>query len=226
MSERPEIQIVVHKREGTGKAEAGKLRRSGQVPAVLYGGGKAPVVISVEEEAVRRILKSEGGENTIFLLKLKGGKEERRAMIREIQRDPMTGSFLHMDFIRVMRGQKLNVNINVLLEGDCVGVRDGGRVDFITRELQIEVLPREMLDHITLDISDLNIGEQIKVGDLGEILPASAQFLDDENRVIVHIEAPRGDAEDEEAEEAGLGLIGEESTEPELIKKGKGEDED
>lgn len=226
MAEKPEIQIVVEKREGTGKSEAAKMRRAGRVPAVLYGGGKAPVAISVDEDSVRRILKSEGGENTIFLLKLKGGKEERRAMIREIQQDPMTGAYLHFDFIRVMRGQKLTVNINVELQGDCVGVRDGGRVDFVTRELQIEVLPREMFDRITLDISELGIGEQICVGDVVDMMPESAQLLEDESRVIVHVEAPRGDIEEEE-ETAGLSLLGEEeSAEPEVIKKGKGEDEE
>jgi len=225
MADKPDIQIVVDKREGTGKAEATRIRRDGQVPAVLYGGGKEPVTISVEEDAVRRILKSEGGDNMIFLLKLKGGKEERRAMIREIQRDPMTGAYLHFDFIRVMRGQKLNVSINVELDGDCLGVRNGGRVDFVTRELQVEVLPREMFDRITLDISDLDIGDQISVGDVLDKLPKSAQFLEEENRVIVHIEAPRAE-EPEEEEEADLSLLGEESAEPEVIKKGKDEEEE
>ena len=147
-------------------------------------------------------------------------------MIREIQRNPMNGAFLHFDFIRVMRGQKLTVNIDVELEGDCIGVRNGGRLDFVTRELQIEVLPREMLDRITLDISDLDIGEQISVGDVVDLLPKSAQFLEEANRVIVHVETPRGDAAEEEEEGAGLSLLGEESAEPELIKKGKVEDEE
>lgn len=202
------------------------MRRGGRVPAVLYGAGKAPVAISVEENAVRALLKSEGGENTIFLLKLKGGKEERRAMIREIQRDPMSGAYLHFDFIRVMRGQKLNVNIQILLEGDCLGVRNGGRVDFVTRELQVEVLPREMFDSITLDISELDIGQKISVGEIADRLPKSAQFLEEESRVIVHIEAPRAEVEEEEEETAGLSLLGEESSEPEVIGKGKTEEEE
>jgi len=226
MTEKVDIQVVVEKREDTGKAAASRFRRAGRVPAVLYGGGKPPVAISVDEESIRKILKAEAGENTIFLLKLKGGREERRAMIREIQRDPMTGAFLHMDFIRVMRGHKLNVMIDLELEGDCIGVRNGGRVDFVTRELQVEVLPREMFDRLTIDISDLDIGKQVKVGDLKDKLPASAQFLDDESRVIVHIEGPKGSDElDEEEAAEGASLVGDDLLEPELIKKGKGEEE-
>lgn len=227
MSDMKEIQVKVEKRKETGKAEVGRLRHKGQIPAVLYGAGEPPVAISVERDVVKDLLRGEGGENTIFLLKLKGTKEERLAMIKEIQRDPMSLSILHLDFIRVTKGQKLNVSINVEIFGDCAGVREGGRVDFITRELQIEVLPREMFDHIKIDVSDLEIGDQITVADVVDKLPESAKFLEDDGRVILHVEAPK--AEVEEEEEEGLveaeRMIGEQA-EPELIKKGKDEDGD
>lgn len=228
MADTKEIQVKVERRKETGKAEVGRLRHKGQIPAVLYGAGKPPIAISVGTEVIKELLKGEGGENTIFLLKLKGTKEERLAMIKEIQRDPMSLSILHMDFIRVTKGHKLTVSINVEIFGDCAGVREGGRVDFITRELQVEVLPKDMFDHIEIDVSDLEIGDQITVADVVDKLPESAKFLEDDGRVILHVEAPK--AEVEEEEEEGLveaeGLITEETAEPELIKKGKGEDAD
>ncbi len=228
MSDTNEIQVNVESRKETGKGEVGRLRHKGLIPAVLYGAGKPPVAISVDAHVIKELLRGEGGENTIFLLKLKGTKEERLAMIKEIQRDPMSGRILHMDFIRVTKGHKLNVSINVEILGDCLGVREGGRVDFITRELQVEVLPKDMFDHIKVDVSELNIGDQITVVDLLDKLPESAKFLEDDHRVILHVEAPK--AEIEEEEEEGLleaeSLITDEQAEPELIKKGKGEEAD
>jgi len=225
MSETNEIHVIVERRTETGKAEVGRLRHKGRIPAVLYGAGKPPIAIAVEEESIREVLGGKGGENTIFLLKLKGSKDERRVMIKEIQRDPMTLRILHMDFIRVTKGQKLNVTINLTISGDCHGVREGGLVNFVTRELQVEVLPKDMFDSINMDISELDIGQQITVADIVDRLPESARFLEDDHRVIVLVEAPK--AEIEEEEEEGLAdaerLISEQA-EPELIKKGKDEE--
>jgi large subunit ribosomal protein L25 len=219
MSESSEIVITVEKRSDQGRSAARRVRREGRIPAVVYGGDKPPVAISVEEDVLKELLKQKGGENTIFLLKLKRSKEERRAMIREIQRDPISGAFLHIDFIRVTRGQKLNVSMPIELEGDSIGVRHGGRIDFISRELAIEILPREMFDKITLDISELDVGQNIRVGDLEDRLPESARFLEDTNRVVVAIEVPK--IVEEEVEEEEEELVIEESAEPELIRKGK-----
>ncbi len=99
MADSTEISITVEKREETGKAHVGRLRHTGMIPAVLYGGGKPPISIVVSELDIKDILKSDAGENSIFLLKLKGGGEERRAMIKEMQKDPMTGKILHLDFL-------------------------------------------------------------------------------------------------------------------------------
>ncbi len=228
MSDTNEIHVKVERRKEIGKAEVGRLRHKGKIPSVLYGAGMPPIAISVEADVIKELLRGEGGENTIFLLKLKGTKEERLAMIKEIQRDPMSLSILHIDFIRVTKGHTLTVSINVEIFGDCHGVREGGRVDFITRELQVEVLPKDMFDHIKIDISDLDIGDQITVADVVDKLPESAKFLEDDYRVILHVEAPKIEVEEEEEE--GLleaeALITEEQAEPELIKKGKGEEAD
>jgi len=220
MSESVDIVIAVEKRDGRGKEAAGRMRRIGQVPAVVYGGDKPPVPTAVEEEKIRELLKQEAGGNTIFLLKLKGTSEERRAMIKELQVDPISGRFLHIDFIRVTRGQKLQVSMPVELVGDCVGVRHGGRVDFVTRELSLEILPREMFDKFTVDVSDLDVGETVRVGALVDDLPPSARFLEDENRVVVVIEVPRiVEEEEEELEEGVEEALLSETAEPELIRK-------
>jgi len=224
--ETADITLTVDKREGKGTNPSGRLRAEGRVPAVVYGGNKPPVPISVEELAVKEILKQEAGENTIFLLKLKGTKEERRAMIKELQVDPISGHFIHLDFIRVTAGHKLNVSIRIDLIGDCVGVRNGGRVDFQSRELAVEVLPRHMFDHIDIDISDMEIGDVVTVADLEDELPESGKFLEDPSRVVMNIELPRIIEEEEEEELEGLeGLETEESAEPEVIGKGKDDEE-
>jgi large subunit ribosomal protein L25 len=225
--ETADITLTVDKREEKGTGPAGRLRAMGQVPAVLYGGDKGPVPISVDEDAVKEILKQEAGENTIFLLKLKGTKDERRAMIKELQVDPISGHFIHIDFIRVTAGHKLNVTIRIDLIGDCVGVRHGGRVDFQSRDLAVEVLPRHMFDHIDIDTTDMDIGDVVTVGDLEDELPESGKFLEDPARVVVLIEAPRAiEEEEEEAELEAEGLEEEEGAEPEVIGKGKADEEE
>lgn len=225
--ETADIVLEVDKRDERGSGAAGRLRAAGLVPAVLYGGDKGSVPITVEEKAVRELLKAGSGDNTIFLLKLKGAKEERRAMIKDLQADPISGHFIHIDFIRVTAGHKLNVNIRIDLVGDSVGVRHGGRVDFASRELAIEVLPRDMFDHIDLDISDMEIGDVVTVADLEDRLPESAKFLEDPARVVVLVELPRMVEEEEEEEELEVeGMEIEEGAEPEVIGKGKDEDEE
>jgi large subunit ribosomal protein L25 len=215
-----DITLIVDKREEKGTSPAGRLRAAGQVPAVLYGGDLPPVAISVDERAVKEILKQEAGENTIFLLQLRGTTEERMAMIKELQTDPISGRFTHIDFIRVMAGHALNVTIRIDLAGDCKGVRQGGRIDFMSRELAVEVLPRHMFDHIEIDMTDAMIGDVITVADLESRLPESGRFLEDPARVVVMVEAPRLTEGKEGEEAAGESVIGA-TAEPEVISKGK-----
>jgi large subunit ribosomal protein L25 len=143
-------------------------------------------------------------------------------MIREIQKDPISGHFLHIDFIRITAGQKVHVRIPVELTGDCLGVRQGGRVDFISRELAVEILPGEMFDKFSVDLSTLDVGHHVSVADLQSVLPPSARFLEDPHRMVVVVEAPR--AEVEAAAPAGEAVIAE-AAEPEVIRKGKVEAE-
>jgi len=224
--ETADITLIVDKREDKGTNPSGRLRAKGRVPAVIYGGDNPSVPISVDDLAVREILKQDAGENTIFLLKLKGTKEERQAMIKELQVDPISGKFIHIDFIRVTAGHKLNVSIRIDLIGDCVGVRNGGRIDFASRDLAVEVLPRHMFDHIDIDVEDMEIGDVVTVADLEDRLPESGKFLEDPTRVVMVVELPRLVEEEEEEDELGLeALESEEGAEPEVIGKGKDEEE-
>ncbi len=226
MAESPEIVVTVETREGRGSAEAGRMRRRGMVPAVVYGGGKPSVPIAVEEHSIRELLKTAAGENTIFLLKLKGTDEERLAMIKELQVDRIGGHFIHIDFIRITRGHKLTVKMPVELVGDCIGVRHGGRIDFVTRNVEIEILPREMFDKFVLDVSNLEVGEHLTVADLASQLPENAKFLEDENRVVAVVEIPRVIEEPVEEEIEEEELVTAEAEEPEVIGKGKAEEEE
>ncbi len=221
MTDNGDIVITVERREDSGTSVAKKLRREGLIPAVVYGGNKPPYPISVNEVVVRELLR-EHGENTLFLLKVKGTKDERQAMIKATQVHPISGQIKHIDFIRVTKGHLLNVTVPVELTGDSVGVRLGGRLDFITRDLQVEVMPRHLFNNFTVDISELDINDNITVADLESQLPESGKFLEDAARVILQIEAPRL-AEEEEEEEEDLVVAA--SAEPELIKKGKDEEE-
>ncbi len=215
-----DITLIVEKREDRGTGPSGRLRAEGRVPAVLYGGDLPSVAISVDDLEVREILKQDTGENTIFLLRLKGSADERQAMIKELQVDPLSGKFVHIDFIRVTAGHKLNVTIRIELIGDSVGVREGGRIDFQSRELAVEVLPRYMFDHIDIDIDDMEIGDVVTVADLEEKLPESCSFLEDPSRVVVLVEQPKL-VEEEEEDELAEDLVIEEGAEPELIGKDK-----
>ena len=226
MAESPEIVVTVNTREGRGSAEAGRMRHQGMVPAVVYGGGKPPVPIAVDENSIRELLKGAAGENTIFLLKLKGTDEERLAMIKELQVNRISGHFIHIDFIRITRGHKLTVKMPVELVGDCIGVRHGGRVDFVTRDIEIEILPREMFDKFVLDVSNLEVGEHLKVADLASQLPENAKFLEDENRVVAVVEIPKIIEEPVEEEIEEEELVTAEAEEPEVIGKGKAEEEE
>lgn len=221
-TKKQDIVIEVERREGIGKEAAGKLRRQGKIPGVVYGGGVSPFAITVDRHSIQELFKQESGGNTIFLLKLKGGKQERRTMIREIQIDPMTRDFIHVDFIRVTKGHALNVTVPLELEGDCVGIRHGGVADFVTREVEMEVLPREIPDKIVVDISNVDIDELITLGDITGLFPPSARLLSDPNAVVVRVMIPRVARPEVEEEEE---TIITEQAEPEIIGAKGGKEE-
>lgn len=198
-----QIMLSVAKRESTGKNESRRLRRQGLIPATVYGEGKDPVSVSVSGFWLDRLLHSETGENTIFDLALEGTDIRRPAMVKDFQLDPVTDQLVHADFIRVQADHALQINVPVEFEGIPVGVRvDGGRLENPTREVMIECLPANIPSKLSLDISELEIGQSVRAGDLP--LPEGVTLLSDADTPLasVHAKAAEEEPEAEEGVEA------------------------
>jgi large subunit ribosomal protein L25 len=212
-----EAVLEAVRRDTFGRNNAGRLRRQGRIPAVVYGGvaGKAESV-SVDPKDLLRILHSESGENTIITFKLDDG--ETRVVVKDYLLDPVKHELLHADFYRIAMDQVLTVTVLVQLVGEAKAAKaQGGTVDFVQREVVLEALPGDIPEHITIDISDMGLHDAVRVRDLdtgGKWTPVS-----DADMMIVHIVAPRASAEEAPAEAAT-------AAEPEVIKKGKTEKEE
>ncbi len=224
-----DITVVVEPREETGKNSNRRLRASGSIPAVVYGAGREAVPITVHEKTMREFLKEVGGENAVFLLKLGDSAKSRHAMIRDLQINPVLRTIEHIDFQRVLMDEKVKVMVGVHLEGTPDGVKnEGGMLDFVTREVEIECLPGDIPTEFVVDITALKIGDHIEAKDVE--LPKGVEMLTDESRVLAAVAHSRVAEELEEADaaaEEGEGLIEELPTEPELIGgRDKEEDEE
>ena len=212
----PDIVVSAKNRTETGKNVNRRLRVAGLIPGVLYGSSKKPVAVSVSPKEIGSILKSKTGENTLFDLELDGSR--RTVILKEFQLEPIKGSLLHADFYEVALDKLLQVNVHVELVGTPVGVKvQGGIVDWVTRELEIESLPRDIPEKITVDISNLEIGKHVRVADIQA--PDKVKILTEPDIVIAHVVAPRAEEVAVVAEVAPAveGAV----AEPEVIKKGK-----
>jgi large subunit ribosomal protein L25 len=212
-----EVTLEVSRRENTGKEQAKKLRRDGKVPAVVYGGHREPVAITVDRKAVSELVqKSEHGIRSIFLLKMAGSDQQRHAMIKELTIDPISRKMMHIDFVRVIMDEKIKVTVPVHHVGMAAGVKEGGLLDFQVRELHVECLPNAIPDSIDVDVTALGHHDYYRIKDLK--LPEGVKVLDDPERVVVGVTHARAEVSDATAEAAAV-------AEPEVIKKGKPEDE-
>src|SRR5215216_1407324 len=162
-----EVTLEVSRRENTGKEVAKKLRRDGKVPAVVYGGHKEPVAITVDRKAVSELVqKSEHGIRSIFLLKMAGTDQQRHAMIKDVQIDPISRRMQHIDFVRVIMDEVVRVNVPVHLNGTPIGVKEGGLLDFQVRELHVECLPNAIPDSVEVDVTPLGHHDYYRIKDL------------------------------------------------------------
>jgi large subunit ribosomal protein L25 len=209
-------------REGRGKNAARRTRLTGEIPAVLYGGGKDAISLSVNAKQVARILRSETGRNTIFAVEVAGGKEER-AILKDWQVDPVSGALLHADLLRIAMDVRMRVKVPVHTFGEAQGVKmQGGIFEMVTREVEIECLPVDIPEEFKVDVSELLIGKQLRAGDL--VLDANKmKLLTDPQRVIAHVVTLK--KEEEPAAEAAV-AVETAPAEPEVIKKGKKEAEE
>jgi len=208
-------------REVFGKNASRRLRKEGKLPAILYGKNIRNVSLTLDKKDIFDVLKSETGENTIF--KVSFNSKKKNAMIKELQKDPVTDALLHADLILIAMDEVVNIAVPLLLIGEAVGVKaEGGFVDFVNREVEVECLPKDIPENIEIDISDLHLYQSIKVDELSP--PEGVTITTDGQSVIVLIEAPSKEEEVKEVEEVEEEITEEEK--PEVIKKEKAEEEE
>ena len=216
------------KREGRGKNEANRLRAAGQIPAVVYGSkkeGKTPegVALSVDPKAMLRILHSDSGANTLINLRVDG--TEARVMIKEYQLDPITHQLLHADFYALAMDKAITVTVPLVLKGESRGVKQqGGIVDFVTRDIEVQCLPTDIPGHIEVDVSELMLNQSIRVKDLAQ--DPKWKAMTDGETMIVHVVMPKAEESAAATEAAAAEAAPAAAAEPEVIKKGKEEKEE
>jgi len=215
-----EFNILVHTREESGKNVSRRIRAAGNIPAVLYGAERPTVPIVVPRRTIQDVFRHGASENTIFLLQRSESDQQRHARIREMQIDPVTREVLHIDFQRVLMDQKLRVSIPIEPVGTPKGVKDeGGVLDFVTREVEVECLPGVIPGVFEVNVEALSIGDNVTAGEL--TLPKGVELIEDADRVIVSVAYPDRIEEEAEEDEDLLEAVREE---PELIGRHK-EDE-
>jgi large subunit ribosomal protein L25 len=209
-------------REAGTKNRARRVRREGKIPGVVYGAGKDALAVSVDPRHVLRILRSDSGHNTILDLALDGG-ERTKAMIVDWQYEPIKGHLLHIDLKRIAMDKALRVSVPVVLQGVAEGVKtEGGILEQMLREVEIECLPGDIPSHIDVDISHLVFGKVLRVSDLPH--NEKLKFLSDANQPVAHVTSVKEEVvATPEAVAADAAAV---PAEPEVIKKGKTETEE
>ena len=213
-----DVTLEAVKRNTFGDNEAGRTRRAGQIPAVLYGGdSKEAVSLSVDPKALSKILHSKSGANTLISLKLEGAGDTR-VLVKQYQLEPISHRLIHADFYKVAMDKALKLTVPVHLAGEAKGVKaQGGVVEFVNREIDIEVLPADIPEHITVDVTELMLNQGVRVRD---IKADKWKAVTDGDLLIVHVVMPKV----EEAPVADAAAAPAAAAEPEVVKKGKKEE--
>ena len=194
-----QASLLATKRETRKKNEARRLRVSGYIPAVVYGGtAKEAVPVSVDPKTLLRILHSDSGVNTLIDLELEGGGSSQ-VLVKDFQLDPISSELLHVDFYRLAMDKAVTVSVPVTLTGEAIGVKqEGGLLDFLTREIQVECMPAEIPENVEVDVRELSIGDGVRVRDVVEgVVWKPISELD---TLLVHVVPPKVEEESEEEE--------------------------
>jgi large subunit ribosomal protein L25 len=217
-----QFTVEANLREDRGKNAARRIRRTGLIPATLYGGKGDSVAVTVNAKQVISILKSESGHNTIFTLKLAGSSEDK-VIVKDWQADPVRGDLLHVDLLRIAMDVRMRVKVPVHTFGEPQGVKlQGGIFEMVTREIEVECLPVDIPEEFRVDVTSLMIGKHVRAGEL-PLDPAKIKLVTDPQRVIAHVVALRIE-EEKPAEVVATEAAA--PAEPEVIKKGKKEVEE
>jgi large subunit ribosomal protein L25 len=212
-----EQEVVAAKpREGKfNKNAARRVRVAGMIPAVLYGAKEPSIAVELDPKQITRILHSDSGHNTIFDLEINGSTAKTKAMIVDWQYEPIKGKLMHIDLKRIAMDKAMRVKVPVLLEGTPVGVKtQGGILDQVLREVEVECLPADIPSHINFNITSLALGGSVRVADLPH--GGKLKFITDESATIAHVIAIR-----EEVAPAADAVAAGGPAEPEVAKKGK-----
>ena len=218
-----EIVVNAKGRDDRGKNAARRLRRQGLVPGIVYGGKGGNIAVAVDPKALQKVLRSEAGRNTILKLDI-AGAGATNAILKDLQVDPIKDSLLHADFYRIAMDVAIRVTVPINIRGEARGVKvDGGILELITREIEVECLPGDIPERIDVDVSDLGLNGALRVSDL----PANAKvkILESPDQVVVHVVSIK---EEEAPAPAAVVVEGEAAAapaEPEVLKKGKKEEE-
>ena len=215
-----QASLVATKRETRGKNEARRMRVVGHIPAVVYGGSvKESVPVSVDPKETLRILHSDSGVNTLIDLELAGG-DSGQVLVKDFQLDPVSSELLHVDFYRLAMDKVITVTVPVTLIGEAMGVKQqGGLLDFVNREIQIECMPSEIPENVKVDVQELSIGDGVRVRDVVE--GVTWKPISELDTLLVHVTPPMVEEEPEEEEEVLVEgeAVSEADGEPEAEKK-------
>lgn len=217
-----QIILAATRREQLGTPAARRLRRSGQIPAVVYGRGQESLSVSVNPRDLQRAFQTKAGTNVIITLKIGGAQETKRAeertvIVKDLQYDAVQSHLLHIDFNQISLRERIQVNVPLLLKGESVGVKqDGGLLEQFLRELSVECLPTDIPPHLDVEISALKIGDALHVSDVAA--PPQVKVLTDAATVVLSVLPPHV----EKAPEAAAAEVA--PAEPELIRKKKAEE--
>jgi large subunit ribosomal protein L25 len=218
-----DITITAEPREERGKNEARRLRARGLAPAIVYGAGKDPIAVAIKPKEITRILHSATGHNTIFQVQI--GTDMSPVMVVDWQNDPIKDNLLHCDLKRIDMTKRIAVKIPVKTIGEPRGVKEqGGLHELVTREIEIECLPDEIPEDFAVEVRELMMGQSVRAGEIK--LEGSMKLLTPADSVISHVVAMRAVEEEAPAPEAvPVAGAAPAAGEPEVIKKGKKEEE-
>ena len=200
--------VEAEPRSSFGKGPNRRLRASGKVPAILYGSAKEVVALAVDPKQVVNIIRSHGGVNTIFELSVKGVKGSESVMIKDYQLEPVEHALLHADLIRIAMDKEMTLSVTIELIGTAEGVKTGGgMLDFVTRSVDVSCLPKDIPETIVADVTELEIGDYIRVSDLE--VPRGVTVISESNVVLAHVLAPKAEEVEEPTEEEAAAALGE-----------------
>jgi large subunit ribosomal protein L25 len=216
-----EVTLIARSRQETGKQKAKKLRSSGQIPAVLYGHGKPALSLLIDSKELVPLFKLESRENVIINLEISDEKKKLKALLREVQTEPLQNSLLHLDLQEISLTEKIKVHIPIVITGESDGVKnEGGSLEHILHSVEVACLPTDIPEKIVLDISTLKLGQSLHISD---IKLEKAEIHGDPHQPVVSVLAPKAAAEPTPEEAAAAETA---PKEPELVTKKKKETEE